>query len=663
VLEAYHSRSGKSIERGKNRCTHTAIFKRLPRKCWVVRKLFAKCRVVLHLHFLEHTPRLEMLTLANLFVSIQALKIGKGLAVPFHTVVSFRARTNIMIIGLDVGGTHTDVVLIDKKEGLVNQAKVPTDKAQLFETIITGLEIVTKGIRAEDVERIVLSTTLTTNAILEGKIEPAGMIVASGPGLDPELFRVCDHYYPVSGYIDHRGREVQPINPFEIETVASKLRASGIKSVGVVGKFSVRNPAHENQIIKRLNNGFDYILAGHKVSGNLNFPRRIATVFLNVSVQSIYKLFFQAIQKSIAKMGIKAPIYVLKADGGTMTLEASMEFPGQTIFSGPAASIMGALSYAQPKVETLVLDIGGTTTDMGILIDKVPLLEPLGIEIGGLKTLVRSLNTESIALGGDSVVRVRSGHIFIGPDREGPAMAFGGPAPTPTDALVVLGIMKEGNRSRAEKAMAEVGKLLGCDPESAAQEVYSAFCHMLLGAARAMVERINQRPVYTIREFLDTYRVEPQELFVIGGPAPYFAPKLSEMSGLPTRVVPYHEVVNAIGAALSRTTCELTLFVDTERGIASAPEEDFYKPIGSNFTIDDAKNLAFSLLSEKAKREGASPEQIETEVVEELQFNMVRGFYTTGKNIRVKVQVKPGLIEGYQVDAQEKIATSYSQIS
>lgn len=561
-----------------------------------------------------------------------------------------------MIIGLDVGGTHTDIVLVGK-EGLINQAKVPTEKDNLFDTIITGFQLVTRGIRTEEIERIVLSTTLTTNAILEGKGEPVGMIVASGPGLNPEFFRIGNHYYPVTGYIDHRGREVQPIRPSEIETVASKLRSDGIKSVGVVGKFSVRNPVHENQIIKRLSNGFDYILAGHRVSGNLNFPRRIATVFLNASVQGIYRVFFRAVQESITAMGIRAPIYVLKADGGTMSLEASMSFPGQTIFSGPAASIMGALSYAKPQVETLVLDIGGTTTDMGIIIDQVPLLEPLGIEIGGLKTLVRALNTESIALGGDSVVRVQSGHIFIGPDREGPAMAFGGPLPTPTDALVVLGIMKEGDRSRAERAMTMIGEALGCDALSAAREVYTAFCHILLGAARAMVERINQRPVYTIREFLDAYKVEPQEIFIIGGPAPYFAPKLSEMSGLPARIVPYHEVVNAIGAALSRTTCELTLFVDTERGMASAPEEGFYKPVGNNFSVDEARSLAVSLLTQKAQQEGALAEYMETEVVEELQFNMVRGFYTTGKNIRVKVQIKPGLIDGYRVEAVKELTT------
>jgi N-methylhydantoinase A/oxoprolinase/acetone carboxylase beta subunit len=558
-----------------------------------------------------------------------------------------------MIIGLDVGGTHTDVVLIGK-EGIINQAKVPTEKANLFDTIITGFQQVTRGIKTENIERIVLSTTLTTNAILEGKGEPVGMIVAGGPGLNPEFFRIGDHYYPVAGYIDHRGREVQPVNSSEIECVASKLKTDGIKSVGVVGKFSVRNPVHENQIIKKLANRFDYVLAGHRVSGNLNFPRRIATVFLNASVQSIYRLFFQAVQKTISEMGIKAPIYVLKADGGTMSLEASMNFPGQTIFSGPAASIMGALSYAKPQVETLVLDIGGTTTDMGILIDRVPLLEPVGIEIGGLKTLVRSLNTESIALGGDSAVRVQSGHILIGPDRQGPAMAFGGPVPTPTDAIIVLGLMKEGNRAQAEKAMTIIGEALGCDPVSAAREVYNAFCYILMGAARAMTEKINQRPVYTIREFLDSYRVEPQEIFIIGGPAPYFAPKLSEISGLPARVVPYHEIVNAIGAALSRTTCELTLFVDTERGIASAPEEGFYKPVGHSFSIDDARNLAISLLTHKALEEGASPEHMETEIIEETQFNMVRGFYTTGKNIRVKVQIKPGLIDEYRCLCEER---------
>ncbi len=554
-----------------------------------------------------------------------------------------------MIIGLDVGGTHTDVVLLSK-DGIINQVKIPTDKSNLFETIITGLEAITKGISVSKLERIVLSTTLTTNAIAEGKLEQVGMIVSSGPGLNPDYFKVGNHYYPVSGSIDHRGREVQTINPSEIEQIASRLRSEGIRAVGVVGKFSVRNPCHENQIIKILGNNFDYIIAGHRISGNLNFPRRIMTVYLNAAVQGIYKNFFTAIKNSIKKMNLKAPIYILKADGGTMSLEASMNFPGQTILSGPAASMMGALSYASPEAETVVIDIGGTTTDMGVLIKQVPLLEPLGIEIGGLKTLIRSLNTESIALGGDSVVRVHSGRIFIGPDREGPAMAFGGPLPTPTDALVFLGLMTTGNKKRAEEAMKIIASQLNTTPKEAAEEIYETFCRSLVGAFRNMIEKINQKPVYTVKEFLDAYRVEPTELCIIGGPAPYFAPKIEEISGIKTIVAPNNEVVNAIGAALARTTSELTLFVDTERGIASVPEEGFYKPVGNNFSIQEARELAISMLSKKALQEGAYlNESVEVEIVEEQQFNMVRGFYTTGKNIRVKVQIKPGLIEGYNI--------------
>jgi len=100
-----------------------------------------------------------------------------------------------------------------------------------------------------------------------------------------------------------------------------------------------------------------------------------------------------------------------------------------------------------------------------------------------------------------------------------------------------------------------------------------------------------------------------------------------------------------VGAAIARTTCELTLFADTERGIATAPEEDFYQPVKSDFTMEKAVALAKELLRDKALREGADPDDLEMEIIEQQQFNMVRGFYTTGRNLRVKVQVKPGLIQ------------------
>ncbi len=552
-----------------------------------------------------------------------------------------------MIIGLDVGGTHTDVVLISSG-GLLNQIKVPTNSDDLYNSVLDGLNKILKNVDVNAIERIVLSTTLTTNAVVSNTLQPVGLIVSSGPGINPEHYRIGDHFFCVKGSIDHRGREVQPIEPLEIEAIASRMRSEGIKSVGVIGKFSVRNPSHENKIVKLLDGSFNYVLAGHRVSGNLNFPRRIATVYLYSAVYEIHKNFFDAVTQSLKSKGIKVPIHILKADGGTMSVETSVQFPGQTILSGPAASVMGAVPYAQSSGDSLVMDIGGTTTDMAILVNKVPLLEPLGIELGGYKTLIRALKTKSIPLGGDSAVSVDGNkNLAIGPQRTGPAMAFGGSEPTPTDALIFLEIMKSGDFNKAKEAMNKVSSKLGCSNMEAAQLVHIKFCEKLLAAANEMINEINKRPVYTVHEFLEGHQVKPSEILVLGGPAPYFAEQLEKMSGLPVRVVPNWNVANALGAALARATSEITLFVDTERGIASAPEEDFYKPVDKEFTLEDAKRLAFSILRNKVIREGSATDEIEMEILEEQQFNMVRGFYTTGKNIRVKVQVKPGLIKNY----------------
>ena len=128
-----------------------------------------------------------------------------------------------MIIGLDVGGTHTDVVLLDN-QGLRKEIKVPTDTADLFNSVLAGLTAITEGIDPDAVDRLVLSTTLTTNAVVQHKTPPVGMIVSSGPGIDPEFYRTNSHYYAVAGSIDHRGREVEPIDSDEIETVANEMK-------------------------------------------------------------------------------------------------------------------------------------------------------------------------------------------------------------------------------------------------------------------------------------------------------------------------------------------------------------------------------------------------------------------------------------------------------
>lgn len=552
-----------------------------------------------------------------------------------------------MIIGLDVGGTHTDVVLLDR-QGIVRDIKVPTDAANLFDTVLEGLESVMTGVEPEAVRRVVLSTTLTTNAIVQKKISEVGIIVSSGPGIDPRHFQTNAHFFPVAGSIDHRGREVEPVDAREIEKVRRDFQARGICHVGVVGKFSVRNPAHELQIKAHLGDGFEKVFLGHLISGHLNFPRRIATTYLNASVYPIHKEFFEAVQQSLEARGLTMPIRILKADGGNMNFASSIEFPGQTILSGPSASVMGAVAYAADTADSLVLDIGGTTTDITILRDGVPLLAPLGIDVGGYRTLIRSLDTHSIGVGGDSLVRLSNQRIEIGPERLGPAMAHGGPVPTPTDALFVLNKVENGDRDKAVKGIEPLAASLGLTLEEAAVSIVERTCGKILKAADTMLERLNSKPVYTIHEIQEGCQLQPSKMLILGGPAPYFEEELKRQSRMDVRTVPKWSVANAIGAALARTTSEVTFFADTEQGVCMAPGEEFQEKISSGFCREDAVCKAFELLKDKAVKRGANPEHLEMEILEELEFNMVRGFNTVGKNTRIRVQVKPGLITGYQ---------------
>ncbi|MDD4274705.1 MAG: hydantoinase/oxoprolinase family protein [Desulfobacter postgatei] len=554
-----------------------------------------------------------------------------------------------MILGLDVGGTNTDVVFLSPK-GVQKYVKVPTQPDNLFKSVLSGFTLILEDVDPGCVERVVISTTLTTNAIVQQTVTPVGMIVSAGPGIDPKNFRTGDQYYAVGGSINHRGREIEPINEAEIQIVGEKLKKAGIEYVGVVGKFCVRNPSHEILIKRILDKQFKQIFLGHHVSGNLNFPRRIATTYMNAAVYPLHKDFFQAVEQSLEEMGLTVPIQILKADGGTMTLAASMDFPAQTVLSGPAASIMGAIPYAPEGQDAVVLDIGGTTTDIAFLVDKTPLLEPVGIQRGGYKSLIRSLRTVSEGIGGDSALRINDKNkLTVGPDRMGPAMAFGGSVPTPTDALVVLGLMDSGDQDRSRQGIKSIAGQLGMEEKEAAEYIFKICCNIILKKTFEMIDTLNSKPVYTVHDFLEGYKFSPDTILLMGGPASFFAEKIQDMYQLETIAVPYAPVANAIGAALARTTCEVTVNADTEQGFVTAHEEDFAEPVSKSFSKEDLVETAYSLLKDKAENAGADPDNLnEVEVVEFQEFNIVRNFSPRGKIFRMKIQLKPGLIHGYE---------------
>ena len=551
-----------------------------------------------------------------------------------------------MILGIDVGGTHTDAVLLENFQ-VRKKTKVPTNQLHLVSSLIGVMDEILRGEDMTALERVVFSTTLSTNAIVQGKTDRVGMIVASGPGLAPEAIRVNEDTRFVSGYVSNRGIEVAPIQKGEVAAAAADLKAAGISHLGVVGKFSPRNPAHENEIAEIVRDGFRHVSLGHRMSGNLNFRRRIATTYLNASVFDLYSRFVGEILEFAGKAGIRAPIYILKADGGTFEIRRSAEQPVQTILSGPAASVMGILSLADcAGKDAVALDMGGTTTDIALLADGVPLLEPLGVTIEGHRTLIRGLKTRSIGLGGDSRVRVDRGKLCIGPRREGPAAAFGGAHPTPTDAMILLGLTRIGDAAKAGTAVAEIAGKLGLSVMDAARVIFERTCRDIAAAVTDMVEEVNNKPVYTIHELLEGKKIEPSSLFIVGGPAAAVAPRLGEMLGCETVIPRDAEVANAFGAALARTTAEITLLAETERGCLTIAEEGIEMKIPAHFTRRDILRIGMEKLRERALRLGARDSDIETEIVEDQEFNMVRGFYATGKNIRIKAQVKPGLIAG-----------------
>jgi len=546
-----------------------------------------------------------------------------------------------MILGIDIGSTHTDAVLVEASE-VVQKAKTTTYTEQLF----TSLHAVTEELLGKKelgrLKRIVLSTTLATNAVVENKMAEVGLILMSGPGLAPFHLTFNSNTHFFSGYVDHRGAEVATLDLDRVREVRDTLERQGIQYVGVAGKFSPRNPAQEIRAAA-LFQSFRHVSLGHRMAGNLNYPRRVAAAYLNAAIWEIHNHFATQAIEFFQQLKIQTPIYILKADGGTFSLDSSRDYPVQTILSGPAASIMGIMACREEKVDTIAIDIGGTTTDIALFAAGIPLLEPRGVNIGDYKTCIRGLRTRSIGTGGDSSVRYKNGNLLIGPRRDGRPAALGGPSPTPTDAMIVLGLTALGQPDAAAKAIKALADVMNLSLLEAAQTILEKTCRSIVQAIEKEIEAVVSQPVYTIYEYLLGHKFQPQLLTVVGGPANIMAPRLAALLNCDFYVPPHAEVANAIGAARSRTSLEMTLLADTERRFLAIADEGSQVAIPANFTRQEAQKLIREKLRAKALQQGTAEEDIEIEIVEDLEYPMVREQYRTGKNIRIKAQLRPGL--------------------
>ncbi len=561
-----------------------------------------------------------------------------------------------MLIGIDVGGTTTDAVLIRNGE-VCSTAKVSTEPGNLLNSLLEALDAISRDVPPEQLERVVFSTTVITNLIAEGKTDRVALVLIPGPGVNPASYTFPDSFY-LKGAMDYRGREIDPLDEVEIRRTVGLIRESGFSRAAIISKFGQRNSSHELRVeeIFRENYPGCKLELGHKVSGKLNFPRRIATAMLASATRERYQEFVEKIKKALDERNIRAPVYILKADGGTLPVEKSIEFPVETIFSGPAASTVGALALTPEGQTSVVVDIGGTTTDLALILSGKPLLASKGAKLGGFLTHVRAFAVHSIAVGGDSAIRVKdlspgTKQITVGPDRAGPAYCMGGKETTPTDALKFLGLIEVGNPERASEAIKVTASELGKSGTETASLIVDRVAQMIADAVNEMFFEWEQEPAYRVWEVLQEKKARPENVVGIGGGAKGLIAEIAKKLNANPVVPEYAEVGNAIGAAVARPTLTLNLHIDTEQKMYSVAEEGEIVSLSTTkfgnlnkVRLDEAETLAAELLRKRAEDFGVSKYADEAEIVNSEVFNVVNGWYTSGKLFDVSMQIPAGLI-------------------
>ena len=539
-----------------------------------------------------------------------------------------------MLLGIDVGGTFTDAVIL-QQGAIMAQAKRPTTQDDVLHCVLAALDAALTQELAAKIERVVISSTIVTNALTEGKLREVPLAVIAGPGMNVSGHVPVEPVY-LGGYVDHRGKLTAPLD----WSVAEKLLQNrGTGTMAVSGKFSVRNPQLEYQAEYELKkNGYEKIFLGSGLSGELNFVRRTNSAYFAAQVYELFARFCAQIRSALLERGVQAPVHILKADGGTLPLDVALEQPVEAVFTGPAASVLGIEALATPAVNSISLDVGGTTTDIAFWEHGLPLMAKRGAVVHGYPTVVRAFHMRSVGIGGDSRIHKTEDGYMVGPEREGPAAAVGGAKATLSDALIVAGYVHFGDEVRALAAIAE----LGGEPQAEAKKIVASAVDTISKVIQEMLEEWAKQPVYTVDDVIRGTEFVPAQLIGVGGGAPGLIKALGEAMQLPVEIPQGAMVANAIGAAVARPTLSAGLRADTTEGFYIIPESGKRERLPKRFTQQVAEEILSSWLREQTK-DWQLPDA-ETELISCEHFRTVHGYYDTGDIYNLRMQLRPGIL-------------------
>jgi len=452
-------------------------------------------------------------------------------------------------IGIDVGGTHTDAVILDDQD-VIASTKVLTS-ANVRDGVVNALDEVLEhsGIDHAAIEAVMIGTTQFTNAVIERReLAPTAIVRVALPSgeLVPPMIDWPDDIAEALGrnvYMIHGGRTydgfpIAPLSDEEIDDVINDLIASGIKHIAVSAVFSPSDPSQEEEVAARIQQKIPAarITLSHKI-GRMGLLERENAALLNASLLPLADKVVNSFSGALADRQINCPFYVSQNDGTLMSAEFAAEFPALTFASGPTNSLRGASLLTQLN-DAVVVDIGGTTSDIGVLQDGFPRQSNIAIEVGGVRTNFRMPDIHAIGLGGGSLV-LDDGNT-IGPQSVGyklvtDGLVFGGDTLTTTDITVASGAANIGDAK----------KLTGL--ENSVIETAVAKIHSIIDAGIDQMKSSR----------------DPVPVILVGGGAVLVSRSLETASEL---MRPEHSgVANAIGAANAQVGSETERIVSYRR--------------------------------------------------------------------------------------------------